>query len=199
MPSTKPTRPTKPQRKVAEEQKRLKDDDDSDDEMPTKPANKDAGKQQQQQVKERFRPKGGKGFRVTFEMPFRAKDIFRELCKPEAPLGFDPESASVQVVRPGNDRNKTVRPREMLHNARCPLAQTPDFDPLPRPLWDPAPLQAGWRRSRAPSRARTHSSAALSREFGARARFLRSSRRALCARRPSRTSCWATRRRSWWR
>ena len=120
--ATKPSRATRPAKKPdkKDEKKKLvkkknddSDDDDDDDDRPNKgPALKGL-------KAPKWKPKMGHGFRATFEMPFRLKDILRELCKPEHPLGFDAESATVSVVRPGSNHDKVVRGRRAPTRSRA--------------------------------------------------------------------------------
>ena len=97
------TKPLKPDKKGKNRKQDDDDDDDDDDDMGPASAAPLA--------EPKFVPKGGQGFRVKFEIPFRAKDIFRELCRPDEPLGLDKEFTSVDVVQPGvGGPGKVVRP-----------------------------------------------------------------------------------------
>lgn len=80
------------------------DDDDDDHHVAHNPHDNRRGKAPT------FKPRGGRGFRVEFEMPFRAKDVLRELSRPETPLGFDKETSTVSVIRPGETRDKVFSP-----------------------------------------------------------------------------------------
>ena len=125
--ATKPSRATRPGKqneKKGEEKKKLlrKDDDDDDDDDDHK------NPHDTRKHKAAFKPKGGLGFRVEFEMPFRLKDVLRELSNPEEPLGFDKEASTVTIVRPGSSREQVVScphmsgsPRGRDRPARCPV------------------------------------------------------------------------------
>lgn len=72
------------------------DESDDEDEVPGK--------------KSEWKPKEGDGFRIKMRLPFKAKDVFRELCDADEALGTSKTELRTEMIRPGVDLEKPFSP-----------------------------------------------------------------------------------------